>query len=166
MKKFTTILALGVALSLMGCSDSSGDKASGDVKKEKRKSTSLKHKDNMLNKLVEYKIVLPDVLTFKEIKRRGSEYTAVFVATAVDAGQKKNLDSWYTNQMSKLEANGWKRSKHGNTENQKMAGLTINSYIFMKPKGGGSTRTLALTLSSISDPKASKYTVKVSPAQY
>jgi|GEM_PF-2007368 len=166
MMKRITVLFLLVSLVLVwSCGGGSEEKKAPEATaKKKVKEYSLKTQEGMMKKLQEFGISIPEELVFIEITKKSSDLTAKFEKEGIDETVKAGLDKWHAGLVSQLTASGWK--KRDIRVNEKMFGAVYNQSIFMKPKGGGSSLSNTLDISTAYDLEKKKYTLYVSPAAY
>jgi len=165
MMKRLTVLFLLVSLMLVwSCGGGSEEKkASEQTAKKTTKKYSLKTQEGMMKKLQEFGISIPEELPFVEITRKSSNYTAKFEKAGIDETGKKDLDTWHAGLVSQLTANGWK--KRDIRVNENMFGAVYNQHIFMKPRGGSSTLSDALNITTVYNVEKMAFTLYVSPSK-
>jgi uncharacterized protein involved in high-affinity Fe2+ transport len=165
MKKLAVLFMLVSLVLVWSCGGGSDDKKVPKATAEKTTKTySLKTQEGMMKKLQELGISIPAELVFVEITKNSSDYTAKFEKGGIDETGKAGLDTWHAGLVSQLTADGW--TKRDIRVNETMIGVVYNQSIFMKPKGGGSSLSNALDITTAYDSKKKTYTLYVSPAEY
>ncbi len=160
MKKLSILLIIVLSFSLFSCDSSSKQ----EKQKKVSKKQSIKTKAGMMERLNEFGFKIPENFKFVKIKKKTSTYSVEFKAEKIDDTTKTELDEWYVKQISDLEANKWRKKPI--TENVTVMGLTVNQHIFFKPKGGKSSLSNSIDLSSSYDPKSKSYSLFISPNNY
>jgi hypothetical protein len=150
------------SFSIFSCDSSQVKKKAS--KKTVKKYRSLKTKAVMMERLKEFGFKIPEKLEFEKIKKKTSRYTAYFKAENLDEAAIKELDSWYIQQISDLVAVKWK--KRAIRENDTIVGLTVNHHLFYRPKGGKSSLSNSIDLSSSYSTRAKSYSLYISPNNY
>ncbi|MBN2255389.1 MAG: hypothetical protein JW736_06765 [Deltaproteobacteria bacterium] len=165
MRKLTVVFVLLSLVLVWSCGGGSEDKKAPKATAEKTtKKYSLKTQEGMMKKLQEFGISVPAELVFIEITKNSSDYVAKFEKEGIDEPVKAGLDKWYAGLISHLTANGWK--KRDVRVNDTMFGAVYNQTICRKPRGGGSTLSDMLDITTVYDLEKKKYTLYVSPAAY
>ena len=162
MKKTTLLLAIILSVFIWSCGGSGSEE--NKIKSEKGKTYSLKTKEGMMKKLQEFNINIPENLSFIEIKKEATQYTAKFKIENIDEATREQLDDWYAQQISDLTANGW--NKRDIRVNEKVLGTVLNQYILSKPKGGKSSLDNIVSISSAYNTENKSYTVSISPSEH
>ncbi|MEN8248695.1 MAG: hypothetical protein ABFS32_07165 [Bacteroidota bacterium] len=158
MKKLSILLSLAIPFFILSCgggsSNEEGNTKEEEVKVEK-KTTSLSDKDNMMNRLEELNISIPNEMTFVEIKKAyGGGYSVQFISEGISEETRTMLDDWYKEQCENLVNDGW--MKRNIRDNEEMMGIVANQDIFIKSSDG-------IDISTSFDTEKNSYSVFVKP---
>ena len=166
MKKLALLtIILSVILCSCGGGSSKEDKASSESEKSE-KDVILSSKEDIINKLKEFNINVPDSMTFVKIEESVTNrykgniaYAAKFKIENVDDATRSQLNDWHSKQFSDLIEDNWVKVDYRENVEMMGGGGMYSTFSLKKPKSGGNYYLLKLMLSYNSEKNTIKLTL-------
>lgn len=137
MKKQTLFGLIILSIFVWSCGNTTSEKNNSD---KAEKKIVLDTKESMLAKLNEYKINIPEEMTFRSVDMQvylnkdfeeDTSHIIYFDMKDIDESKESELSQWYDNQLKTLTDDGWNVNKEVK-DKEMISGGIYNNCILMK----------------------------------
>jgi len=154
MKKLNLSLTIILAVLLSSCGNTADKKETKEAKEntEVKEKIVLDNKEDMMAKLSEFKITVPEGMEFRSVDMKvnlnkdfeeDTSHVIYFDMQDVDEAKKVELENWYTKQQETLMNNNW--TKEDFVENEEMMGGGVYSNVSFKNESIHSTLKMGIS---------------------